>query len=329
MKKIVITACICIILLFISSTKVNSSGNEKLVITEIMPNPIGSDTKLEWVEIYNNSGSALNLLDWSLNDKPLPEYVIPDSTFLVLVRDETEFKNMFGSSTSILKTEFSLNNAGGNVNLTSVNGDVFEFHYTESQEGKSFELYDGTCNIIEIHLESHSAGRANTSCDAPLPTEKIQNENDIDLVIINSVSPNPETGEEWLDLKNQTSKKINLDGWVLKDASDKGFTINGLTLEPYSLIKVYPSTISLNNDGDELRLFDSTGRQVDVFIYPKASKDDMFVVSTLSEVAERENDIDELTESNLVNQSVKSETITTFSNNKYFKKPIFYKEDLN
>lgn len=67
-----------------SSTKTSyANGNlsPDIIVTEIMPNPDGTDTKKEWIELRNTGDEDINLGNWTLDDaadgsKP---YIIPSS----------------------------------------------------------------------------------------------------------------------------------------------------------------------------------------------------------------------------------------------------------
>ena len=67
-----------------------------LLINEWLPNPEGSDTTAEWVELWNNGASAVNVKGWAIatsNGKKhaLPEVVIPPGGYRVVSRAEGKF----------------------------------------------------------------------------------------------------------------------------------------------------------------------------------------------------------------------------------------------
>lgn len=39
-----------------------------MVISEFLPNPVGKDTDAEWIELFNNGDSEINLSGWRLKD---------------------------------------------------------------------------------------------------------------------------------------------------------------------------------------------------------------------------------------------------------------------
>jgi len=99
-------------------------------------------------------------------------------------------------------------------------------------------------------------------------------------MFISEVLPNPkgkDTESEWIELFNDQSSAVALDGWKIKDKSgktylikDKNISANGFLVLDYSQTK-----ISLNNDGDEVYLYDSNGIIKDSFIYSGSYKDDV------------------------------------------------------
>jgi len=87
-------------------------------------------------------------------------------------------------------------------------------------------------------------------------------------MIISEFLPNPigkDTEGEWFELFNDGSQQVNLSGWFVKDASGKKFTFSGVTINSGSYLRVDYSTsrISLNNNGETIYLYDSSGNLVD------------------------------------------------------------------
>lgn len=80
-------------------------------------------------------------------------------------------------------------------------------------------------------------------------------------VIINEIYPAPESGGvEFIELKNTGSKKVDLNGWKLSDASSKMFTIskedyNSTMMDDYFVVTGDVSKIFLNNGGDSVELY--------------------------------------------------------------------------
>ena len=73
----------------------NKSGYiNKIIISEIMVNPIGIDNGFnEWIEIYNTSTQGIIFRDWkikdNLNEYFFDDFILPANEYLILRRDQT------------------------------------------------------------------------------------------------------------------------------------------------------------------------------------------------------------------------------------------------
>lgn len=108
MKKII---CLALAMLFCTAY---ASAN--LYITEIMHSPVQiSDSDGEWVEIYNDGTENINLNSWYLKGKPLNNYTIKSSEYLVIARelldsddaDKESFESFWGNNNGIWDENFS------------------------------------------------------------------------------------------------------------------------------------------------------------------------------------------------------------------------------
>lgn len=78
-------------------------------------------------------------------------------------------------------------------------------------------------------------------------------------IIINELYPDPETGEEWIELYNNSLEDVNLKNWTLKDleGSTCEYKISQDIIVPafgYVVISKTQSSITLNNDQDGVGL---------------------------------------------------------------------------
>lgn len=113
------------------------TANANVFITELMPNPTGSDTDGEWIELYNG-GATIDLGGYILQDKigSQKKYIIPVGTKI-----ESGRYIIFDSKT----TGISLNNDGDVAELLSPSGDLLDdsgASYGGAKEGYSY-AYDG------------------------------------------------------------------------------------------------------------------------------------------------------------------------------------------
>lgn len=121
-------------------------------INEILPNPAGSDTTDEWVELYNSNNTAVDLSGWQIKDisGTITTYTILKDTisangFLFLKRPET--KIMLNNDTDGINLLTPDKKIIDSVNYTKAPLDQ-SYNKTTSSWGWSTTLTPGTTNII-------------------------------------------------------------------------------------------------------------------------------------------------------------------------------------
>lgn len=103
---------------------------DDLIISEFIPNPIGSDDG-EWIEIFNNSEQEINLLGWQLDDQDggSKPFVISED-ILIKAKGFWLFKRE--------DTKITLNNTSDSVRILTPLAEVWqEIIYEKIPEGKS------------------------------------------------------------------------------------------------------------------------------------------------------------------------------------------------
>lgn len=139
--------------------------SDHIELSEVLPDPEGSDVTDEWIELHNTGSTAVDLYGWQVAD-PSKVYTISESTelssngYLVL---------------SVIDTGISLNNSGDTITLYDPAGDVMdEISYTDSETGYSYarvsgswnwtsSLTPGESNIITASAESETTSRSAAS----------------------------------------------------------------------------------------------------------------------------------------------------------------------
>lgn len=116
-----------------------------LVISEVQFDPSGSDTDREWVEIFNDTNSVLDLttykffenntnhaIEWLSGDKN-----ISSGEYVVLVQDLNKFMlDNSGYIGKVFKSSFSLSNSGESLSLKDKDGNVLNtINYSPTQTG--------------------------------------------------------------------------------------------------------------------------------------------------------------------------------------------------
>ncbi len=83
--------------------------------------------------------------------------------------------------------------------------------------------------------------------------------------------PNPvgnDKESEYIKLLNNGNSGVNLSGWIIKDASGKTFRLSGSLDAGQELALPYSQTkIALNNNGEQVSLYDVSGNLVDELDY--------------------------------------------------------------
>ncbi len=106
-----------------------SSGD--IIISEILPNPIGPDHKGEFIELYNNSDNNINLLNWRLSDSSKRQYIIKEE---VILKPKSYFVIWRPQSRIVL------NNSKDEISLYAPNSDkpIQLVKYKDAPEGASY-----------------------------------------------------------------------------------------------------------------------------------------------------------------------------------------------
>jgi hypothetical protein len=103
-------------------------------------------------------------------------------------------------------------------------------------------------------------------------------------ILINEILPSP-TGsdliDEWIEIFNPNDFEINLSDWKIQDTIGKIKTYifpkgTKILAKGFLVLKRSQSKITLNNDGDGLKLIDPEGKTIDEISYQKAKKGKSF-----------------------------------------------------
>ena len=173
--------------------------------------------------------------------------------------DDFQVDNLYFSSTSSDSWLFEF----------SFNGSVQEFKNTPCQFNLNFEARQNELN------NSGFSDQESTFTHLMLRDE-IQ-------VVLNEFLPNP-TGQgecsltglegEWVELYNNGSQAVDLNGWYIQDAGPNvvhitpSSTLSGLTtIQPHSWLVVFMNGCVLNNSGDTVGLYNPSYQQIDSYVY--------------------------------------------------------------
>jgi DNA/RNA endonuclease YhcR with UshA esterase domain len=112
-------------------------GNIK--ISEILPNPAGDDATKEWIRLYNQGDTKVNLYNWSIDDAPggSKPYTFGDAVWLEAGQHFTLSRE---------DSRLALNNSGDEIRLYNPKQKLVDkLDYTKTREGISLKrIADGS-----------------------------------------------------------------------------------------------------------------------------------------------------------------------------------------
>jgi hypothetical protein len=143
------------IILFLFAILCTNYSSASLIISEIMYNPLGTDESHEWIEIYNNDNSTINLTGWKFYEDETDHsinlvqgsYILQPDSYAIIADNAEQFLIDYPSySQTLFDTSFgSLSNNGEFIALKNQNSTlIYEINYTTeiaNGNGKSLEFY--------------------------------------------------------------------------------------------------------------------------------------------------------------------------------------------
>jgi len=267
--------------------------------------------RYEWLELYNNASSPINLngwaielyrveLDWSLNlsgEIPAYGYFLIASSEKIAGYD-LNYSNLAGK----------FNNNGQKIALRDDAENVVDEVDCFSSK-KWFAGDNKTKQTMErVALASSESNPTNwQSSQSPGGTPKLKNSagamvqetkevraetesalivatqaDFISGVVLNEILPNPDgpdNQEEWIELFNQNNFEVDITGWSIQDDSGKTYVLPASTIiapNQFLVLKRSQTKITLNNNEEQLVLTASNGEIANEIGYLSAPKGKSF-----------------------------------------------------
>lgn len=263
----------------------------EIVVTEINYNSHDDFASDDWIELYNNSAIAIDISYWTLRDRSddnqfvLPEgsIIYPDAR-LVIARDPVAFASVYPDVDAVVGGHvFEWDNSGDDIRLLNIAGEeMLAMTYADSVswpegadgDGRTLELL-GLAAILNDPASwfdgclGGSPGEAYTPCNSAVIFGEI-----------NYHSADATNAGDWVELWNTGVTAMDISGWRFVNADDTLlFTFpEPAIIEPNARLVVcadadlfaarHPEVtnvvgeclFTLDNGGDELRLFDDLSR---------------------------------------------------------------------
>lgn len=285
MKKILLLTILFLFILNIQNIHAQEIKLDKVFINEIFPDPEGTDTGKEWLELFNNSEDSVNLKDFKIVSESesgikreiiLTEYILEPFKYVIILEDI----NIFSSENKIVipAGKINLYNSNSKIYLHDSLGDIIdEANYSSANSGKSLErkgpLENAECKKFTGNLTGNSLGSENLN----ILDECFGREAEIvePTIQISEAYPTPLPGnDEWIEFYNFSEKEISLKNWRLTDDSGSFYIINFDFIVGAKMHKTINSksfSISLNNSGDKIILTNSKNEVIDEFLFDKTN----------------------------------------------------------
>ena len=144
----------------------SSNVNSSVLINEILANGL-NDPDSEWIELFNNESTAINLTNWNLSESSSSNFTlsttIPANSFIILSGDfktfNSTYPNVDASGIKIINitiSNFNLADTSGEVRLYNSSGALVDSIAYVQASGKTFENVsigrypDGSSNIFNL-----------------------------------------------------------------------------------------------------------------------------------------------------------------------------------
>ena len=285
MKKALITITIFFFYCFTASAQMPD-----VIINEIAWMGTINSPNDEWIELYNNGNTAINLEGWILKAEDgtleinLSE-TIPGQGFFLLERTDD---NAVPNVSADLIYKGALGNDGENLGLYSASGSLIDqvnfsdgWPAGDNTTKQTMERIDSDWQTSQEPggtPKAENSKTTETQVSGEIP-KSVENEPQPIYpagIVFNEILPSPEGPDEeneWIEIYNENSFEVNLSGWQIKDSTGKTavYILSQKIPALGFLFFSRPETkITLNNDGDGLNLINPKGEIADSITFGKA-----------------------------------------------------------
>ena len=265
-RLIILFSVACFAGAFLSARAQIPEYSNEVHINEFLPDPVGDDDTLEFIELHNSSNNSIDLSGWVLKNASGKVFAIPSSVHI----DAYGYVTFYSSQTgSILANtgdrSISLIDPATTIHETApYNGSTPGHSYNRLDDGTYSKSSTPTPDALNILDPTPTPSITPTATPSPSASPSSSPAVEYsDHVRINEFIPNP-TGDdatlEFIELYNDSIDVVDISGWKLDDIADGGsppFVIPGDTIIPargYIVFYNSQTKLSLNNDSEHVRL---------------------------------------------------------------------------
>ena len=271
-----------------------------VIINEIAWMGTNSSRYDEWIELYNNTNSLINLDGWTLKAiDGTPEIIlsgtIQSNGFYILERtDDTTIPNIIadqiytgalsnkGEHLQLFDNQDDLideiNSIDGWLSGDNTTKQTMERINPASLNWQTSKNPLGTPNTINSVFTQQDIKQEPVSEQEP--TQEIEEMFYSLDIMFSEILPSPEgpdSENEFIEIFNNNDFDIDLNGWKIKDSigsiTTYTFPINTIIKSKSYLVVLRPETsITLNNDADSLDLIQPNNAIIDTVSYEKAPR---------------------------------------------------------
>lgn len=272
-------------LFFLFFFPLQTTGSSDIIINEIAWMGTEKSTADEWIELYNGSTSSLVLDGWTLKSatgtlKIVLKGTVAGKGFYLLERtDDDTLPNIKADliySGALKNTGEGLELYDNFVNLADSVNCAAGWPAGDNQTKQTMER----TGLLEWQTSQNPGGTPKAENSTTTKNQTIdQGKKDYPSgIVINEILPSPEgpdSENEWIEIFNQNDFGVDLSGWKIFDAVGTVkiyvFPANTEISPKGFLVLPRPSTgITLNNEGDGLKLSNPDGKIIDSVSYEKA-----------------------------------------------------------
>jgi len=218
-------------------------AGDDILISEVEYDPTGEENEAEWFELFNPTGNAIDIGNWTIKEGAAPTYTFPSPTiiasggYLLVTNDALKFQVEYPSITPDLEMDsggtglLRLNNGGDELTLKNDTGTVIDY-----------VAWEGYASSWDTNAGPGKSACRSTSTDSDLPSDWQT-----------CSTPTPGSGSLTVIVTNNPPTDIQIDGGDTDSVAENtllGTTIATLTTTDIDASDTHTYTL-VSGLGDE------------------------------------------------------------------------------